>query len=355
MSSAFPRLLLAGTLALCPMLTASAQAPQQATEQQLKSWHENLKNYAPLESGCFTTAYPSVQWQKVDCGGKPTFVAGHRRAAEAAAAQQNRHEKISLMTAGNGNDYVAQTAGITQSSLGTFPTAKGVTSEKSVGVAAYGGGGELGSNEYSLQLNTDIDPSATACSAFGYSSCYVWEQFVYSTAYQRYAAEVFIQNWVFPSTADYNRLGCPSGWEDASSTGSPACVRNSNATTVPNVSPTALASTKLSGAVVSGGKDTVIFTYGTSAYSATEADSTVHLSSWWKQSEFNVVGNAGGSEAVFNKGVSLTLNLTAKDGSTKAPTCLANSGTTGESNNLNLGACSTTAGTTPSITFTESD
>jgi hypothetical protein len=43
------------------------------------------------------------------------------------------------------------------------------------------------------------------------------------------------------------------------------------------------------------------------------------------------------------------------DGSTSAPSCVADSGTTGETNNLNLGSCSTASGSTPSIQFTESD
>jgi hypothetical protein len=42
------------------------------------------------------------------------------------------------------------------------------------------------------------------------------------------------------------------------------------------------------------------------------------------------------------------------DGSTSAPTCVANDGTTGESNNLNLGACTASGGYPPYIRFTES-
>ncbi len=348
-----------GVLAFSPLVSALAQqetdvAAQGVTETQLKTWHDNLKNYAPLESGCFSTSYPLVQWQKTACGPRPAFVSSHRGAALAALAANARGKAIPLEVTGNGNDYVARTGGITQSGLGTFPVAKGITSETGVGVAAFGGGGVLGKNEFTLQLNSDINPSKTACSAFRYASCYVWEQFVYSTAGSGYPSEVFIQNWVFPSQTDYNNVGCPSGWQDASSTGNPACVVNSRAASTPSVAATSLGSLKLSGAV-SSGTDTVIFTNGTKAYAASEPDSTVQLGSWWKQSEFNVVGNGDGSEAVFNKGVTLSVNLAVSDKTTNAPTCLSQSGTTGETNNLTLGACKTTAGTTPSITFTESD
>ena len=82
------------------------------------------------------------------------------------------------------------------------------------------------------------------------------------------------------------------------------------------------------------------------------------ISSKWTEAEFNVVGNAGGSRADFNRGASLTVKLAVTDGSTAAPACSAPSaydGTTGETNNLKLGSCSAAGGATPFIEFTESD
>ena len=79
------------------------------------------------------------------------------------------------------------------------------------------------------------------------------------------------------------------------------------------------------------------------------------ISQVWKESEFNVVGDAGGSRANFNTPVSIAVRLALTDGTTAAPKCVANAGTTGESNNLNLGKCSTASGTSPSIKFTESN
>jgi hypothetical protein len=76
----------------------------------------------------------------------------------------------------------------------------------------------------------------------------------------------------------------------------------------------------------------------------------------WNQVEYNVVGDAGGSEAEFNtSGVSIKVNIAATDGSTSAPSCEADTGTTGESNNLTLGSCTASGGSTPSISFTESN
>jgi hypothetical protein len=48
--------------------------------------------------------------------------------------------------------------------------------------------------------------------------------------------------------------------------------------------------------------DTVVFTNGTTAYSVSGSDSVLDISQVWQQSEFNVVGDAGGSRADFNKG-----------------------------------------------------
>ena len=59
--------------------------------------------------------------------------------------------------------------------------------------------------------------------------------------------------------------------------------------------------------------------------------------------------------AKFNSGSSITAKLAVTNGSTSAPSCVANSGSTGESNNLNLGSCSTGSGSTPYIQFTESN
>ena len=78
------------------------------------------------------------------------------------------------------------------------------------------------------------------------------------------------------------------------------------------------------------------------------------LASGWNYSEFNLFGAGGGSAATFNSGSSITVKISMTNGSTAAPTCV-NYGTTGETNNLNLGTCSGTGGTSPYIQFTESN
>jgi hypothetical protein len=94
---------------------------------------------------------------------------------------------------------------------------------------------------------------------------------------------------------------------------------------------------------------------GTRAYYMSASDRMLDLGVVWREAEFNIVGNAGGSEAAFNKGTALTLKLAVRDGSTVKPGCASNAGTTGETNNLNLGSCLASGGAEPSIQFTESD
>jgi hypothetical protein len=251
------------------------------------------------------------------------------------------------MVAGNGDDYVAQSSGLTSAALGSFPTVTGVKSEKSVGVAEYGDGGILGANEYSLQLNTNFTGTTAACD--GHSGCVVWQQFIYATDYVTEGkAAVFMQYWLI----DWGSSGCPSGF---GSDGEGDCYGNSSYISAPDVNPTSLASLSLSGASASGGNDTVKFTDGGTAYSVSGKDSVLDISKVWKQSEFNVVGDAGGSRADFNEPVSITVKVALTDGSTSAPTCVADAGTTGESNNLDLGNCSTTSGSSPYIEFSESN
>ena len=56
-----------------------------------------------------------------------------------------------------------------------------------------------------------------------------------------------------------------------------------------------------------------------------------------------MVGDGGGSALSFNAGSSLTVKIQVNDGSQNAPTCLSQ-GETGETNNLNLKACTAAGG-----------
>lgn len=323
----------AGLLGAAACLPAAASTTNIATEAQaqaLKGWHETMRQMAPPTEGCFHAAFPSVVWEKAAC--------------TATNYRSNPHVKFSAAeTVGNGNDYAAATSGLTTSATGTFPVVTGVTSETDGSTA----------NSYTLQLNTNLANSSPACAAYGYSSCQVWQQFIYSSSYVGGVAQVFMQDWMFiPAHSRCPRSG---GWTSYKTSSYNGCYKNSNAVNTVLVPATQLGNLKLAGSVNKNGNDTVTFTNGTQAYAVSQPDTTLDAAYVWNQSEFNIVGNGGGSAATFNTGSSVTVNLQVNDGTTNAPSCLANAGSTGETNNLNLGPCSATGGAAPYIQFTQSN
>ncbi|HXO31316.1 MAG TPA: hypothetical protein VN901_03065 [Candidatus Acidoferrales bacterium] len=299
------------------------------------NWRAVMAHNTDLWEGCFQASYPSTVWEEVDCREL------HPRVPPVF------HKPGEGQVTGNGHDYVAQAPGLISGTLGTFPKVTGVKSEKSVGVAAFGDGGILGPNEYSLQVNTNLTGTTSACD--GHAGCVVWQQFIYATDYETEGkAAVFMQYWLI----GWGDSDCPRGFD---SDGEGDCFGNSKSVAAPDVKATSLGKLSLSGAAEAGSKDTVVFTDGTTAYSVSGSDSVLDISKVWHQSEFNVVGDAGGSRADFNTPVSITMKVALTDGSTSAPTCVANAGTTGETNNLNLGSCSRKSGAKPFIEFTQSN
>jgi len=312
-------------------------AVDQAEAQARDSWREAISHTATPAEGCFHATYPSVLWQPMACKVAPVRYQPPPR----------RLSKVKPETTGDGNDYAISVSGLISQTVGSFPTVTGVKSEKGVGVASFGGGGILGPNEYTLQINSSLEQQTTAACK-SHSGCTIWQQYVYSPDYNvQGEAAVFIEYWLIGYGSS-----CPSGWE---SDGGGDCVKNSAATTAPDVPITQLASLKLTGTAKSGGNDTAVFTDGTEAYTLTAKDSVLYLGTVWNESEFNVVGNAGGSEAQFNSGSSVTVKVAVTDGSTATPSCLSGAGSTGETNNLNLGSCTKAGGSTPYIQFKESN
>ena len=351
----------AGLLTASSLPAAFAQAEDEAVSQfeaqARESWRVTMHQLAAPGKGCFQAKYPSTQWEKVECLAAPGYRSALRRSADRE------------QTVGNGYDYVAQAPSGRLFSLvaGSFPTVTGVKSEKSVGVPAFGDGGILGTNEYTLQVNTNFYNSA-ACQ--GYTGCLAWQQYVLSTNTPVSLTsnkltgntEVFIEYWLINYGVDNGFNICPSGFIDAGADAAGPgddCVQNTPATLVAKgqIPITSLRSLKLSGSARPGGTDAATVTYGTNAYTATVKDSLTDIASGWTQAEFNVLGNAGGSRADFNSGSSVTAKVVVTDGSTSAPTCVSPSsydGTTGETNNLTLGKCTTASGSSPYIQFTES-
>ena len=315
----------AAASALLLSLAAAAQAaPAQAAktpapDAQHEAWRAAIAKTPLPEEGCFKADYPNATWSQVQC----------KTAPRRPYLPRGRRGYLT----GNGNDYAAVVSGPISSGTGNFPVVTGLKSET-------GYDGEA--NTYSLQLNSNFFTTSVCNGASNPADCLGWEQFVYSNS-----GVAFMQYWLL----DYGSR-CPSGgWMEYEG----SCYRNSTAVGVPTQVITQLANLKLSGAAVANGTDTLVMTTASSAYSTTGKDSVVDLAAGWSQAEFNVVGDGGGSEAKFNKGTSLTVEIALKDGKTTAPTCEGDDGTTGETNNLTLKSCSTGSGSTPYIKFVESD
>lgn len=343
-------------------LTAIAQerslSGDEAVNQAKESWRAAMHQTSIPGEGCFHASFPSTQWEQVTCAEAP----GYRSALPKPIGSR-------LQTVGNGSDFVAEAPSghLFSSVTGSFPTVTGVKSEKSVGVAAFGGGGILGTNEYTLQVNANFFHSAACGSSV---NCVAWQQYVMSTntpaslTSSRLTGdtEVFIEYWLIDFGSS-SRAACPSGFVNAGADAEGPgvdCVQNTPATVIATgqLPITDLSSLSLSASAASGGTDKATVTFDGEAFSATVADSHTDIASGWSQAEFNVFGNAGGSEAQFNTPVSLTVKLALTDGSTAAPTCLPPAdiaGTTGETNNLTAGTCSATGGSAPFIQFTESN
>ena len=325
-----------------------------AEVQARNAWRQTMHALPTPASGCFHATFPGTQWEQVECEAP----AAYRSALPAGRG---------ALTVGNGRDYVAQapTGHFFSSVLGGFPETKDVKSEKGVGVALFHDNGVLGTNEYTLQVNTDYHNSA-ACD--GYSYCLAWQQYVLSSNYVSLTGKptgktaVFIEYWLINyGVHDGNKNICPKGFldggEDSSGPGDD-CVQNTPAVVVHSgqIPITSLVDLALGATAVHGGTDEAVAFYGNESFKASDHDSLTDISTVWSQAEFNVVGNAGGSRADFNSGAELLVELLLNYGSSSAPKCQPPSkvlGTTGETNNLTLGACVAGGGKSPYIEFVE--
>jgi len=313
--------LLIGVVVSAALSTAFAQPINGGEARNQEMWRQAIAQREVPAQGCFHASYPSLEWTKVDCRVAPnipflprTGPQGHR-------------------TVGNGNDYAAEvTSGLISKTIGSFTKVKGVTTET----------GSLGANDYSLQINSNLMNTAICDGARNPVKCQAWEQFVYSSGYET----AFMQYWLIA----WNKA-CPIGWGGYKND----CFTNSAAVAVPQVDITQLETLKLSASAQNGGIDTLLLTAGTEAYATTASDSVVDLATGWTESEFNIFGDGGSSEAEFNSGSSLTVKVAVSNGTRNAPTCASGAGTTAETNNLTLGSCASMDGARPFIKFVESN
>jgi hypothetical protein len=301
------------------------------------AWRKSLIQTQLPGAGCFEASYPSMAWVPMACSTPPDLLfpvpAGRKAFTD---------------TVGNGDDFTAEVSpNLISSSIGSFPSVTGVTSVKT------GSGGVSGKNSYTLQLNSAFF-STSACGSE--KNCAGWEQFVYENPPGSSKGSLFIQDWLVPANLTTPLKKCPSGhgWQYADG----GCVQNSaQSVNIPNQSVTNLGEITETGTAASSG-DSVFLSSGSNMYGMkVQSDGITDLAQHWSGSEFNIVGNAGGSKATFNSGATITVSVETNDGATTKPDCPANSGTTGETNNLSFVAAPSNPPELeyPSILFTESN
>ena len=313
------------------------EAARQASPQAREEWQRAIARVPQPRKGCFTAAFPSMEWREVGCVTAPSYPQPPRRGA--------RPEVV-----GNANDISAQApSGHISEAIGSFDSVTGVTSESS----PIGNTGPQVPNAYTLQMNTNF--MSGVCVGSPNAGCQGWQQFVFENTGT--VARAFIQYWLIKYNAP-----CPGGasWNQFSFSGSTDiyCFKNNvgGAVGIPLQPISNLANLTLTGTVGAGG-DSVVVHDGANAY-ARVGDNAVNAAAGWTIAEFNVFGDggnsSGGGQAVFNAGASIVTRTRIIYGGTAAPTCTTQ-GFTGETNNLSFGPTAPASSAPgPAIAFAES-
>ncbi len=299
------------------------QPPIAASREE---WRAAMKKLAVPRKGCFKSSFPRVEWQEVPC-------------AVAAPHPFPRRGSPAPDTVGNGTDFSARVAGSMSSAEGSFDPGTvvppGETGQSS------GSGGSAIADAYSLQLNTNTfnNPQCGGVPSCG------WQQVVFSN--KTLPHQLIMQYWLIGIGT------CPSAaW---TLTGSGCFINSGAATTAASEPATNLPNMTLTLTAVPGGLDTATLWDGSNAYTVTNNDSFLNLSSSWTDVEYNVVGDCCFFSANFAANTTMIVRDTTHNGTTNAPMCELE-GFTGEVNNLTLvGTPALGTGPSPAIVFTQSN
>jgi hypothetical protein len=317
---------------LCVGLSAGAQISE-ARRQPLvdaahtEVWRKALKTHRPSIIGCFTAVYPSANYKEVSCG-KPTTL----------------HSIITkerpLVTENSTGDYVTTYSTALSAVQGTLLSVENVNS-----VTGFGNV----SQEFNLQINTESSfPASGAgqiCSTSKNANCTGWLQFVYDSG-----GSINIQSWAI------NYGACSSSFNLSGPQSS--C---GNRTAFFQLSGPLLKFSDLNGATLEGDVyadastgqpfDRVELTVAGHNFLAVGADISGARNNW-RNVQFNVYGNSGGDQSVFNSGSLVSVQVIGSHAGTTPPTCgnIGAGDTTGESTNLTLMPCKTLSS---GITFKE--
>jgi hypothetical protein len=331
-----------GSTAIQPTHTTTAKSVAAPVTLTRDDWRRSLSKTPVPREGCFHVSRPNTTWEEVPCVTAPT--------ARKSPARANGGEPHETVGGGGTADYSAL---VNSSSIswaeGSFPSVVNIASEYD---------SKVGSNYFSLQLNSNINLPTNLCA--NHSGCYGWEQFVYDSNNLSDEPDgcmegegcAYIQYWL----VNYGTT-CPSGY--TLDEGTVDCSANSPAVVVTPASTIAdLADLSLTGLV--GASDTLVLSTGDDLYAQSQLESTneIQLSGHWQYAEFNVFGWGNGSTATFvaNTNTSIVVKVqTLVDSvtpTTQAPS-IDGVSTTGEMNSLDFYWKCSVAGEVPGIVFAE--
>ena len=311
----------------CALMVLAFLSPVQAADDpttvappptaQVEAWRSSMIRHSS-SAGCYTATYPDETWRKVPCGSTSSL--SHGKPVVSSASSEGG--RLGPQVVGNGNDFSATVTGSINYAAGYFESISGVLSETGFDTS----GNNLGPNVFALQVNANNSFSTARCN--GVVGCSGWQQYIYDTS-QNLIIEYWINNY---------GTNCPTGWNLAK--GSTNCYLNTPPTIVPALTMADLPNMKLIGTTSESGNDAAILLVGSVAYQNVYASSNPGLWSQWTNAEFNLFGVNNLASAQINLPVTIVTRLeVALDGSPVTPTC-SQSGTTGETNSLNLvGPC----------------
>jgi hypothetical protein len=294
-------------------------SPEEANRRQ--GWHKSMLLKPAPKKGCFTATYPETTWREVPC--KPS------KPHKPYPPHRGGISRLDTV-GGAGPDFSATVTGHISQAEGSFDSVTGVTS----------------TNAYSLQLNTDFFSTSACSGSPNPATCSGWEQFVYPSS-----GGGFIQYWLI----NYGPTGtlCPTprhtscggfvysdGWCEFALYGAVYCaIDGVNELGAPAEPMTSLGQLRVAGAAAGAGgaaNDQMIVTVGgTPPFMATGDNHFPDMGSHWQEAEFNVFGDGGGSQAVFNSGANLQVRTEVISGTNLGPGCDLRSWTA-ESTNLTL-------------------
>ena len=351
------QLILCYVLMLFGSMAVRAEKAIEPTAQLLEIWFGEIEKTPMPFNSCFHAAYPETTWTHVECGvGTGKSFRNSFRAIRSRDSEKNQilssdrvlsdNDTIQTVGGGGPTDWLAYGTNLPTNfsngerigATGSFTVVSGVTTEYDVG------GGTHHYNDYSVQLNSNYFPTP-ACNNI--PGCLGWEQFVYSSGLQK----LLIQFWLLNYSGS-----CPGGWTSVAGAG---CYKDSPSVFVPTLAATGLGTLRMS--ALSSGSTSVRGTLATSVllrigndayFTYDDQIDTLSLTPNWDLAEFNIFGDGSNvPQAIFNPGSSITVYTSLyshlyipnipPSPSPAVDSCEKIS-TTGETNNLNLGACTAT-------------